>query len=108
MATEWNAPSSSASSVSRLHAEIRGILARHLDLTRYHLFLFGSESSGTASRGSDIDIGILGEEPVPGRVLERIREDLDTLRTLRRFDIVDFCSVDSAFKKEALKHAKEL
>ena len=108
MATGLNDSISSAAALSRLRAGIREILARHLDLRRYRLFLFGSASYGAAGPGSDIDIGILGEEPVPGRVLERIRGDLDTLRTLRSFDVVDFYSVDSTFKKAVLRHAEEL
>jgi hypothetical protein len=91
-----------------LRAAIRAVVERHLDASRYELFLFGSEGAGTATRGSDIDIGILGAEPVPGRAMERIRQELDGLRTLRRFDVVDFCNVDESFRRSALKHAERL
>jgi predicted nucleotidyltransferase len=91
-----------------LHAAIKDIVSRHLDLSRYRLFLFGSEIAGTAMRGSDVDIGILGEESVPGRIMERIRADLEALRTLRRFDVVDFFGVDQSFKRVALRNAKKL
>jgi hypothetical protein len=39
IATELNAPSSSGSSVGRLYAEIKGILARNLDLCQYSPYL---------------------------------------------------------------------
>ena len=91
-----------------LRTAIREAIRQSLDLNIYNLFLFGSEASGTADRCSDIDIGILGPQPVPAAVLQRIREDLDTLRTLRLFDVVDFSRVDESFKSEALEHAERL
>jgi uncharacterized protein len=91
-----------------LHAAIGEVVGRHLDLSRYHLFLFGSEINGTAIRGSDVDIGILGEESVPGRIMERIRADLESLRTLRRFDVVDLLGVDVSFRRVALRNAEKL
>ncbi len=91
-----------------LRGAIRAIVERHLDLDRYRVFLFGSESTRTAVLASDIDIGILGDEPVPGRVMESIREELERLRTLRTFDLVDFFSVEDSFRSAALKHAERL
>jgi predicted nucleotidyltransferase len=93
---------------SDLRAAIKEIVSRHLNLSRYHLFLFGSESAGTTMRGSDIDIGILGDGPVPGRIMERIRSDLETLRTLRRFDVVDFFGIGENFRSAALRNAERL
>jgi hypothetical protein len=40
--------------------------------------------------------------------MQRIRDDLETLRTLRQFDVVDLTMVDESFKAEALKHAERL
>jgi predicted nucleotidyltransferase len=93
---------------SDLRAAIKDIVSRHLNLSRYRLFLFGSERNGTAVRGSDIDIGILGDQPIPGRIMERIRSDLETLRTLRRFDVVDFFGVDESPRGAALRNAERL
>jgi predicted nucleotidyltransferase len=108
MTADSNAASSCVPAESRLRVQIREIMAQHLDLRRYRIFLFGSARFGASSRGSDIDIGILGEEALPGRVLEKIRAELDTLRTLRPFDLVDFNGVDPAFRSVALEHAEEL
>jgi len=91
-----------------LRRAIRESVQRYLDLEHYELFLFGSEASGAADRRSDIDIGILGPHPVSGVVIQRIRQQLETLRTLRPFDVVDFHAVDESFKVEALKHAERL
>ena len=91
-----------------LRRAIKGSVAKFLDLNRYQLFIFGSEASGVADRCSDIDIGILGPQPISGAVMQHIRQDLETLRTLRPFDVVDFSSVDESFKREALEHAERL
>jgi hypothetical protein len=53
-------------------------------------------------RGSDVDVGIWGSEPVPGAALTRILDELEQLRTLRPFDVVDFALVDDAFRSVAL------
>ena len=91
-----------------LRKAIRGSVEKFLDLERFQLFLFGSAATGVAERRSDIDIGILGPEPVSGAIMQKIREELETLRTLRVFDVVDFSRVDESFKAEALEHARRL
>ena len=91
-----------------LRVAIREAVQKSLDLNIYKLFIFGSEASGGADRCSDIDVGILGPQPVSGAVMQRIREDLDALRTLRPFDVVDFSRADESFKAEALEHAERL
>ena len=91
-----------------LRQAIKESVAKVLDLDHYQLFIFGSEASGVADRRSDIDIGILGPQPVSGAVMQHIRQELETLRTLRPFDVVDFSSVDESFKREALENAEQL
>ena len=91
-----------------LRQAIRQTLARFLNLDQYEAFIFGSEVGGSGSSRSDIDIGIQGPDPVPGATLQRIREELETLRTLRVFDLVDFSCVDDAFKAVALRHVEKL
>jgi len=91
-----------------LRTAIRTSVEKFLDLDRFQLFVFGSEAMGVADRRSDIDIGILGTEPVPGAIMQQIRDELETLRTLRVFDLVDFSRVDESFKAEALEHAERI
>jgi predicted nucleotidyltransferase len=91
-----------------LRLAIRESVGRCLDIERHQLFIFGSEASGVADRSSDIDIGILGPRPVPGAVMQTVRQALDTLRTLRSFDVVDLSVVDEGFRAEALEHAERL
>ena len=91
-----------------LRVAIRESVEKFIDIEFYKLFIFGSEATGMADRRSDIDIGILGPQPVPGAVMQQIREDLERMRTLRPFDLVDLSRVDESFKAEALEHAERL
>ena len=92
-----------------LRVAIKASVAKHLNVARFDVFLFGSEAEGVAhARRSDVDVGILGPEPVSGATLQRIRDELESLRTLRAFDLVDFSVVDDAFKREALRHVERL
>jgi predicted nucleotidyltransferase len=68
-------------------------------------YLFGSRAGGRARRESDWDIGLIGPEPLGGAAVERIREALDELPTLHRFDVVDLSTVPASFRSLALRHA---
>jgi predicted nucleotidyltransferase len=91
-----------------LHRAIRETLARFVDLNLYEIFIFGSEAGAARSNRSDIDVGIRGPRPIPGSVMEQIRAELERLRTLRTFDVVDFAKVDESFKAVALQHVQRL
>jgi predicted nucleotidyltransferase len=89
--------------VNTLRKQILEIVGKHLDLCSYRVFFFGSRVAGCHSRLSDIDIGIEGPEEIPARASVEIRESLDNLPTLYRFDLVDFKKVTPEFKREAFK-----
>ena len=79
-----------------------------LDSGRYQVFIFGSEAGSTGTSRSDIDVGILGPAPLPGATMERIRSELEKLRTLRVFDVVDFARVDKSFQDVAMQNVERL
>lgn len=89
--------------VEKLKKQILEIVGKHLDLSLYRVFFFGSRVTQRNARCSDIDIGIEGPEEIPAGVSTEIREALDKLPTLYRFDLVDFKKVNPEFKKEAFK-----
>lgn len=82
-------------------ANIVRVFRKHLDLKLFRIFLFGSEAAGTAKPRSDIDIGIDGPHAVPAETLAKIRDELDELRTLRKFDLVDFKETSEPFREIA-------
>jgi predicted nucleotidyltransferase len=91
-----------------LRQAIRQAAGKHLDLEAYELFVFGSEASGSGTIRSDIDIGIRGPRPLSKATLLRIREELEKLRTLRVFDVVDFTTADPSFTEVALQKIEKI
>lgn len=92
----------------KLKKEILEIIKKYLDLKDYKVFLFGSRVRGDSFPRSDIDIGILGKKPVPPQIMFKIKEEIEELPTLYKFDLIDFFDVSEDFKKEALKYVEEL
>ena len=81
------------------------ILYQHLDTSQYGVFLFGSRARGTARRNSDIDIGIIGKQPLPWLLIEDIQEIMEESDLLYEVDLVDFSQLnDPAFKRFALNN----
>lgn len=79
------------------------ILYQHIDTSRYGIFLFGSRARDNARRNSDIDIGLIGEKPLPWLLTENIREILEESDLLYEVDLVDFSQLnDPTFKRFAL------
>ncbi len=95
-------------SEKKLKKEILEIVDKHLDLKKYKVFFFGSRIKGNNFERADIDVGIEGLEEIPGGVISEIKEELDKLPTLYKFDVVDFKTVSQKFKKEAKKHIEHV
>lgn len=74
-----------------------------LDLTKYAVFLFGSRTETRHSQFADIDIGILGSEPLPLTLRAQLIELLNESDIPFKVDVVDFYNVDANFKKIALE-----
>ena len=91
-----------------LRDAILAAIGKHIDLSQYDVFIFGSEASGVATSRSDVDIGLRGRGPLQRSTIQRIRDELAGLRTLRTFDVVDFSASDPAFVHNALQHAEKL
>ena len=86
---------------AKLARELLDIMRRHLDLTKYRVFFFGSRVTGMGDDRSDVDVGIEGAAPVPSAALEAITEDVRALRTLYTIEVVDFATTSDAFRRVA-------
>ena len=93
---------------SQIIQNVQMIIRRYLPEEKWSIVLFGSQAQGTAQKTSDIDIGIMGEEPVSWETLIEIKNDIKTIRTLRKIDVVDLLATDQNFRDGVLKHAKAL
>ena len=88
--------------------DVVGIIRRYLPREEFEVVLFGSWARGDAQENSDIDIGLVGPEPVDEMVFLRIKEEIKAIPTLRRIDVVDFNKSDEEFRREALSYAQLL
>ena len=83
--------------IDKLKNELLEIIGKHLDLSKYKVFFFGSRVTDKGDDRSDIDIGIEGPEPIPGSTLSLIMEEVENIRTLYTIEIVDFKKVSDNF-----------
>ena len=74
----------------------------------FHLYLFGSHAQGTATQGSDYDLGVLGDRPCPPGLLSELEEVGDAMPTLDKLDWVDLARVTKSFRDEAMRQAIRL
>jgi predicted nucleotidyltransferase len=82
---------------------VKQIVLKHVPYDVFAIFLFGSRAAGNAKPLSDIDIGILGTEPLPMIVKAHLDAELEESIVPFKIDLIDFYQVDKDFKKEALK-----
>lgn len=65
-------------------------------------FLFGSRAIGSEGFASDIDIGILPQEPLNKFIIPEIQEIIEESFIPYKVDLVDFYNVSEPFKQQAL------
>jgi len=94
--------------MKNLDQNISRIAQKYLDLSKYRVFYFGSRVQKNNATHSDIDIGIDGPKPLSPKVKFAIKDELEQLPTLLKFDLVDFRGVSESFRKVALQKIKPL
>lgn len=94
-------------SQEKLKKEILAILEKHLDLTDYRVFFFGSRVAGKGTERSDIDVGVDGKS-IPWSVWYEIREEIEAIPTLYTIDIVDFSTTTRRFRAVALTDSEDI
>lgn len=80
--------------------QIRDILCRSLQEYRVKMYLFGSRARGTASTGSDCDIGIDSLEDLPKGLLSIIREELEESFVPYQVELIDLRRTTSDFAEK--------
>ncbi len=103
MASPSAAKQSAALDLSPAHlAIVRAILARHV--TGRTVVAFGSRTTGTAKPWSDLDLAVLGTEPLPLVVMARLASDLEESTLPFRVDVVDWAAATEAFRAHIAVH----
>ncbi len=93
-------PQEVATAVARLAKDLLG--------NEVEVRWFGSWPKGTAWPGSDIDIALAAQTPIPLDQMSKLREAIDELPTLYTVDVVDMCSVGGTLKQEILHNGVKL
>jgi predicted nucleotidyltransferase len=95
--------------------DIRPILTRIVQVIRrflpdesHRILLFGSWATLEAAPTSDIDIAIAGATAVDPTVMSEILEEIDTLPTLRKIQIIDVQHVHDRFRDHILTQGQVL
>lgn len=84
---------------------VRETIMKYVNADQYTVFLFGSRASGVGNSQSDVDVGVLGDEPLPYRIRTKVLSELEESIVPFPVDLVDFSEVDEDFRNVALKDA---
>ncbi len=95
-------------SIEKLKREIKEIIGKHLNLSEYKIFFFGSRIFDKGDKRSDIDIGIEGPGEVPYEIMAKIKEDMENLTILYKIEVVDFKNISSDFREVVSGHQEYL
>jgi predicted nucleotidyltransferase len=68
------------------------------------VWAFGSRAGGNARKYSDLDLVIVGSEPIPNDIYDQLVEDFDDSELPIRVDLLDWNRIDDNFKPYILEH----
>jgi len=88
------------------HRILCDILATHLPGREVRLF--GSRATGTAKPHSDIDLVIMGDEPLPVTTMRILHDAFDDCDLPFQVDLVEWAGTSEEFKKVIEKTAVSL
>ena len=76
---------------------IQAILRAHVP--DYTVWAFGSRATGSAKKFSDLDLAIIGEQPIGLNLSSRLAEAFAESNLPYKVDLVDWATTSEAFKK---------
>lgn len=65
----------------------------------YTVWAFGSRATGSAKKFSDLDLAIIGEQPIGLNLSSRLAEAFAESNLPYKVDLVDWATTSEAFKK---------
>ncbi len=81
---------------------VRNILRHHVPSR--NVLAFGSRATRTAKNYSDLDLAILGNEPLPLHVVSAMAEDFRESDLPIKVDLVEWARINDTFRKIILAH----
>lgn len=76
---------------------VRDIL--HIHIPDRTVWAFGSRAKGTAKQTSDLDLAIIGEEPLNLRTMSDLQHTFSESDLPFKVDVVDWATASEAFRK---------
>ena len=62
------------------------------------VWAFGSRAGGKARKYSDLDLVVVGSEPIPNDIYDQLVEDFDESELPIRVDLLDWNRIDDTYK----------
>ena len=87
-------------------AIVRAALRRHVPDRK--VLAFGSRANSRAKRHSDLDLAILGDEPLSLDTTSALAEELGESDLPFKVDLVDWTRIDEAFREIILRDGVEI
>lgn len=85
---------------------VQDILKQHVPNRR--VLAFGSRAAGTASKTSDLDLCIIGDEHIPFALLGTLRDEFSLSDLPYKVDVIDWSSTSPDFRKIILENSLEI
>ena len=85
---------------------VKNTLDRHLQHVDY--FVFGSRAKNTAKHYSDLDIALVGREPISLKILSALEEDFAESDLPFMVDLVDWQRISSEFQDKIKSEWKKI
>lgn len=77
--------------------KVLAVLDRHLPGREVRVF--GSRVAGRAKTFSDLDLAVMGDEPLPDAVMSDVRDDFRESDLPFKVDVVDWAATEAAFRR---------
>jgi type I restriction enzyme S subunit len=78
-------------------AIVRAILQKHVP--DREVWAFGSRAKGTARPYSDLDLAVIGDTPLPGKISAALADDFSESDLPWKVDVVDWAVTGEGFRK---------
>ncbi|MGH7237427.1 MAG: nucleotidyltransferase domain-containing protein [Candidatus Saccharimonadales bacterium] len=88
--------------------DLRRIVQDCVDTSIWRPVIFGSRANGKAWRFSDVDLGFIGNRPLPEAAKIKLSEALDDSDIPYNVDVVDISQTTPEFQKVAKQYMVEL
>lgn len=89
-------------------AVLTAVIKKHVDMSRYRAFIFGSRTGESHRKYCDLDVGVLGPAKLSLSTLLQIKEELHNSDIPYLTDVVDFSNVTQDFREKALSRTISL